>query len=262
VSAIFADRYEIVSVLGQGGMAIVYRARDRKTRGQVALKVLGAKHATADNKQRFGREARAIARLDHPGCVKILDHGTVPRRFIAMELLEGPTLLAVLRKGALPAARSLAIARELLTALAHAHAKGVLHRDVKPENVMLPPDRAVLIDFGLASLHDEPATTGVGMCIGSPSYLAPERLLGHAYDARADLYAVGVLLYEMLAGVRPFRGDSPEEIMRSALHRPAPPLRAIARDVAPPIAAIVARALAKDPAKRFNDAVEMLGALA
>ena len=257
----FADRYEIISVLGRGGMGIVYRASDRKGGNDVALKVLGAKHATADNQLRFEREARAISRLDHPGCVKILGHGRDPRRFIVMELIEGPTLFATLRKGPLSAPRALGIARQLLEALAHAHAHGVLHRDIKPENVMLAGDRSVLIDFGLASVQDEAAVTATGMCMGSPSYLAPERLLGRAYDARADLYAVGVLLYEMLAGVRPFRGDSPEEIMRSALHRPAPPLRAIARDISPPLDAVVTRALAKDPSRRFNDASEMLAAL-
>ena len=261
MGASYADRYEIISVLGRGGMSIVYRARDRKGGDDVALKVLGAKHVTGDNLMRFEREARAIGRLDHPGCVKVLDHGKDPRRFIAMELIAGPTLVRVLERGPLPRERALDIARQVLSALAHAHGKGVLHRDVKPENVMLPGERAVLIDFGLASIRDDAAVTATGMCVGSPSYLAPERMLGRAYDARADVYAVGVMLYEMLAGVRPFRGDSPEEIMHCALHRPAPPLRAIARDIASPVAAVVARALAKDPAKRFADAGEMLAAL-
>jgi serine/threonine-protein kinase len=139
----------------------------------------------------------------------------------------------------------------------------VIHRDIKPENVVLVRggQRAVLIDFGLASLADELPLTGAGMCIGSPSYLAPERLLGQPHDVRTDLYAIGVILYEMVAGAKPFAGDSPQETMRLALHRPPRPLRAVRRDIAPALDRVITRALAKDPARRFADAEEMLLAL-
>lgn len=263
-SAIFADRYKILSTIGQGGMGTVYRAEHLGLGKIVALKVLGV--GNDDFAARFEREARAIARLDHPGCIRVLDYGTHASgaQYIAMELLDGPTLASALGNGPLSEQRTLHVGKSLLSALAHAHANGVIHRDVKPENVMFAVAsgfRVVLIDFGLASLSDAPALTGAGMCLGSPSYVAPERLLGHPHDARADLYAVGVLLYEMLAGVRPFVGATPQEVMRRALDRPARPLRAIRPDISPSLEAVVRRALAKDPAKRFADAEEMLGAL-
>ncbi|HWU87188.1 MAG TPA: serine/threonine-protein kinase [Kofleriaceae bacterium] len=264
---IFGSRYKIVSLLGRGGMGHVYRAEHLGLRKEVALKVIGAE-LLGDIEMRFEREARATARLDHPGCIRILDYGrtTDRRQFIAMELIDGPTLASELRVGArFTVARAVRIARELLTALAHAHARGVLHRDVKPENVMFShkdgTSRTVLIDFGLARLCDDGPLTVAGVCIGSPSYLAPERLLGRLYDARADLYSVGVVLYEMLAGARPFAGDSPREIMRCHLERPARPLRAWRRDVSPALEQVVLRALAKEPARRYADAEEMLAAL-
>jgi serine/threonine-protein kinase len=264
--SVFAARYRIVELIGSGGMGHVYRAKHLALDEHVALKILGK--PLADSEARFQREARAIARLAHPSCVRILDYAHVANRYqyIAMELLDGPTLSSVLfAEFQLEPSRAVTIARQLLGALAHAHALGVLHRDVKPENVMLVTrptgQRAVLIDFGLARLHDDATLTASGMCLGSPSYIAPERLLGKEYDARCDLYAVGVILYEMLAGARPFVGDSPEDVMQKSMTRPPRPLRAIRRDLSPALEAVVMRALAKDPAKRFGDAEEMLSAL-
>ncbi|MDB4954702.1 MAG: serine/threonine protein kinase [Myxococcales bacterium] len=264
--AIFAERYEIISLLGRGGMGEVHRAEHLALGREVALKVLKAR-ATPDSEARFEREARAIARLEHPSCVRILDYGTWQgSRYIAMELVDGQTLATALRSdGQFSTARAVGVTRNVLAALAHAHAKGVLHRDVKPENVMLASrgiSRAVLIDFGLAALGDEAPLTASGMCLGSPSYIAPERLLGQPHDARADLYAAGVILYEMLAGTRPFVGSSPEQIMHQALHRPPRPLRAIRKDIPRVLDALITRALAKDPDKRFADAEDMLSALA
>jgi serine/threonine-protein kinase len=261
---VFADRYEILAQKGRGGMGYVYRARHLGLAKDVALKVLGHDR-TGDYAVRFAREARAVARLDHPGCVRVLDHGRGDdgQQYIAMELLEGETLLKALEAGPFTTTRALDIARQLLFALAHAHAHDVIHRDVKPENIMLVKAgrRAVLIDFGLASLRDEPVVTATGMCVGSPSYLAPERLLGQPHDTRTDLYAVGVVLYEMIAGVKPFVGRSPEQTMQLALRRPPRPLRAIRRNVPPALDRVIRRALAKDPARRFQDAEEMLLAL-
>src|SRR5262249_19883663 len=155
---------------------------------------------------------------------------------IAMELVDGDTLASVLRDGPISASRAVHIARHVLAGLAHAHSHGVLHRDVKPENVMLVArdiPRVVLIDFGLAWLRDEPSLTGNGFCMGSPAYIAPERLLGRGYDETTDLYAVGVILFEMLAGARPFAGPSPMHTMQLALHRPPRPLRSFRDDLSP-----------------------------
>ncbi|HSD89835.1 MAG TPA: serine/threonine-protein kinase [Kofleriaceae bacterium] len=260
---LFADRYEILASAGRGGMGHVYRARHTTLHKDVALKILGA-DVTGDFEVRFAREARAVARLDHPNCLRVLDHGHADGlQYLVMEHLDGETLLSKLKEGPLPTSRALSITRQLLLALAHAHAQGIIHRDVKPENVMLVKagTRAVLIDFGLASIADEAALTAKGMCLGSPSYLAPERLLGQPHDTRTDLYAVGVILYEMVAGIRPFAGDSPEETMRLAIHRPPRPLRAVRRNVPSALDRVIRRALAKDPARRFADAEEMLLAL-
>ena len=242
----------------------MYRAVHLGIGKEVALKVLAPSVDTQEFALRFEREARTVARLDHPGCVRILDYGHTEQRvpFIAMELLEGPTLAAVLEsEGQLSTRRAVYVARSLLAALAHAHEHGVIHRDVKPENVMLVGSRVVLIDFGLACVRDAAALTAAGMCVGSPSYIAPERLLGQPYDARNDVYAVGVLLYEMLAGVRPFIGSTPEEIMQHVLARPPRPLRACRPEVSRALDALVQRALSKEPARRFADAEEMLSAL-
>jgi len=263
---VFADRYEILAPIGRGGMGTVYRARHLGLRKEVALKVLAPTNVN-DAEARFEREARAIARLDHPSCVRVLDCGRDDdgRAYLAMELLAGPTLGGLMRRhGPLPTARAVRIARNLLTALAHAHGHGILHRDLKPENVIVverTPERAVLIDFGLAHVLDEAGFTARGMCIGSPSYLAPERLGGAPHDERADLYAIGVLLYEMLAGERPFTGATTEEILRNCRDRPARPLRAIRQDVSRALERVVVRAMTKDPARRFADAEEMLAAL-
>jgi len=259
--SIVADRYEIVSLLGRGGMGAVWRVRHLTLGKPLALKTLRA--GAADFEARFEREARALARLDHPNCVGVLDYGrTDSHHFIAMELCEGETLGSVLKTGAISFVRALHIARGLLAALGHAHAHGILHRDVKPENVVMVGARPVLIDFGLAVLEDEAALTGAGMCLGSPSYIAPERLLGRGSDARTDVYAVGVILYEMLAGARPFAGESPEHTMQLALTRPPRPLRALRRDIPRELDAVVMRALAKEPARRFATADEMAHALA
>jgi serine/threonine-protein kinase len=265
---IYAGRYKILSLLGRGGMGHVYRAVHTGLNKEVALKILApVKGAAADDfAERFAREARAIARLDHASCVRIFDYGHERdgSQYIAMELIDGPTLGAALGQDVFSIPRAIHVGKAILSALAHAHAHGVVHRDIKPENVMFAVGsgfRVVLIDFGLASLRDAPALTGQGVAVGSPSYIAPERLLGQPHDHRADLFSVGVILYEMIAGIRPFLGANPQEIMTNVLARPARPLRTVAPDVSPILEAVIRRALSKDPARRFQDAEEMLSAL-
>jgi eukaryotic-like serine/threonine-protein kinase len=259
---IIGDRYEILASIGEGGMGQVYRARHLGLDKQVALKVLPMGR-TGDADARFSREARALARLDHPGCVRVLDHGRADGvSYLSLDLVQGITLGAAMKQERFAISRAVEITRQLLLALAHAHVLGVIHRDIKPENVVLRDSKwPVLVDFGLASLADEASFTAKGMCVGSPSYLAPERLLGKPHDARTDLYAIGVILYEMVAGSKPFAGDSPQQTMTLALHRPPRPLRALRRDISPVLERIITRALSKDPTRRFADAEEMLLAL-
>ncbi|MCX5745041.1 MAG: serine/threonine-protein kinase, partial [Proteobacteria bacterium] len=180
VGMIFAERYKILGLLGQGGMGHVYRAEHLTLRTHVALKVVRAAFV-GERELRFGREAATLAKLDHRGIVRILDYGRTGKYlFIAMDLVVGTSLAGLLADGGpLAIERASRIGREILAALGHAHDHGVLHRDVKPENVMIGPgDKVVVIDFGLArALGDAPLTQN-GMCYGSPSYLAPERLLG------------------------------------------------------------------------------------
>jgi eukaryotic-like serine/threonine-protein kinase len=260
-----AERYRIIGSIGRGGMGHVYRAEHIWLHKEVALKVLGIS-GVDQLAARFEREAHAVARLDHPGCVRVIDYGMAGGApYLAMELLEGKTLAATLRdEGPFSPARAVSVARALLSALAHAHGRGVLHRDVKPENVILAAGgapRPVLIDFGLASVRDAGPLTGAGMCMGSPAYIAPERLLGEPHTERSDVYSVGVILYELLAGALPFLGCTPEEIMHEVLHRPPRPLRAIRSDVSVSLDAIVRRALARDPARRYADAEDVRSAL-
>lgn len=263
---LLAGRYAILAPLGRGGMARVYRARHAGLDRDVALKVIRAPSDDGTFDERFAREARNAARLDHPGCIRVLDSGAAAGvRFLAMELLPGPSLRADLDgEGAFDGAQVIPIARQLLDALAHAHARGVLHRDVKPENVVWADEahtRVVLIDFGLSRLAEDTPLTATGACVGSPSYLAPERLRQLAYDGRADLYALGVLLYELLAGQRPFSGKSSLAIARKHLEEAPPPLARRRPDLPRSLIALVDRALAKDPRHRFADAAAMRAAL-
>jgi serine/threonine-protein kinase len=264
---IAGGRYQLLEELGAGGAATVHRAWDVTRRLSVALKLLPLR--SDDVAERLRREARAAVALDHPGCVRVLDHGRCrggTTGYLAMELLRGPTLRRVLDEGGpRPLATALATMAELLAALGHAHRRGVVHRDIKPENVMYgrlgDPARPILIDFGLAKLQDAPALTAAGFCFGSPSYLAPERLLGRPHLPAADVYAAGVLTYELVTGARPFLGDGPVAIARAALRGVAVPLRARAPGLSPVAAAFIDRAMAREPERRFPDADAMATAL-
>lgn len=265
---ILDGRYKILALLGSGGMGRVYLAEHLGLGGEVAVKVVESASLRPELATRFEREARAAGRLDHPGCVRVTDAGKTPTHYYyAMERLEGPTLGQELeRRRRFSVREAVAIAIQMLDGLAHAHARGVLHRDIKPHNVMRRsrkgPAQWVLIDFGLARVRDEMPLTAAGVCPGSPSYIAPERLMGLEADARADLYATGVVLYEMLAGARPFVASKPMEIARRHLDQPVPRLRAVRPDVPVELDEIVARALAKDPDARWVDAAHMGAALA
>ena len=264
---ILGGRYRIEELIGTGGMGEVYRAEHRGLGKQVALKLLPAQRATGNLGKRFQNEARIAARLDHPGCVRVLDSGRCAAgSFLVMDLVEGPTLRAAARlQSPFDVADAVRVIGDVLEALDHAHELDVLHRDIKPENVMFEGieggGRAILIDFGLARAFEDPGFTGAGNCVGSPSYVAPERLLAEPYDERADLYSVGVMLYELLTARRPFQGSSAAELMAAHVEaKPVPPDR-VRCQIPKAVAAVCLRAISRDPRDRFSSAEAMKVAL-
>lgn len=276
MTTLLANRYELRAPLGEGGMARVVEAEDTILARRVAVKLLGD-DALIDPKarDRFLAEARAAASLSHPNAVAVYDLGRDgDQSFIVMELVEGATLADVLReRGPLPQEQAVAVAMQVLSALAVAHRRGLVHRDVKPANVLLPggqvpaessaPERVKLADFGIAKgIRDAAATlTQTGQVIGTPLYLSPEQVSGETVSPRSDVYAVGVLLFEMLAGRPPFPADNPLAVALAHRHDPPPRLDRLQRDLDPAVVKVVERALAKDPADRFPDAGAMLTAL-
>jgi predicted ATPase/DNA-binding SARP family transcriptional activator len=259
------ERYRLEAELGRGGMGVVYRAHDTLPERDVAVKVLSQATLDSENRARLLREAQAAAGLNHPNIASIHDAGEVDGSpFIVMELVEGPSLHEQ-RPEALD--DILAIACQVCAALEHAHAHGIVHRDLKPENVLLALDpltgkgsTAKLVDFGLArSLASR--MTSEGAIVGSVFYLAPELALGQAYDGRADLYSLGVILYELTTGVMPFRGDHPLAVISQHLHAPPVPPRARDEGIPPALDALILRLLSKDPQERPASAAEVQRAL-
>ncbi|MDQ6927369.1 MAG: serine/threonine protein kinase [Actinomycetota bacterium] len=266
---VIADRYEVGELLGRGGMAEVFAGVDRRLGRDVAIKLLRPEiSARPDLRTRFEAEARAAASLSHPNAVAVFDTGEdggVP--YIVMERLPGETLADRIASGPLDPADVKRIAAEVLGALGAAHATGLAHRDVKPGNILIAADgRAKVSDFGIAKSVESEAgaadLTGTGQLLGTPAYLAPERLDGAPATARSDLYALGVVLYEALAGVKPFDGASPiatAHVISTGSHRA---LSEVRPGLDPALIAAVERAMATDPARRFGSAAEMVAAVA
>ncbi len=256
--------YYLEAIVGSGGMAVVYRARHEQ-HGSVALKVLfPPPNAGADLLARFEREARTVARLRHPAIVRVLEAGQAGgRAYLAMPLVEGESLADRLaRSGALDEATAVDIAWQIADALDYAHRQGVIHRDVKPSNILLTREgRAVLTDFGVALALDDPTLTRTGHTIGTPAYMAPEQASGdRPVDGRADLYALGVVLYHMVAGRPPFRGATPH-VLHAHVYEPPPAPSRLAR-VSPGLEAIILKALAKEAEQRFQTGAALALALA
>ena len=258
-------QYRILSLIARGGMGTVYRAHDTRLARDVALKFLPAYLAAQpDAEERLLMEARAAAGLEHPNVCSIHQIGETDdgRLFIAMAYYEGETLKERLLRGPLSLEESVATAVQIVRALAAAHARGIIHRDVKPGNVMLGSDGTVrLLDFGLATVTDATLTRS-GMTPGTVAYMSPEQARGDALDPRTDLWSLGVLLYEMLAGVRPFRGENARKLLQAILHEDPEPISKRRPELPGALARIVERLLRKDLATRYQGAAEVLADLA
>jgi serine/threonine protein kinase len=258
-------RYRLGERLGHGGMGEVFAAHDLRLDREVALKLLRADLAEQDGmRERVVAEARLAARLSHPHVVGVLDTGEQDGRpFVVMERLSGRTLRDELSGGPLPAERVRDVGLQVLRALAAAHALGIVHRDVKPGNVL---DAGMgtwkVADFGIAKwVHADQTLTGTGELLGSPSYLAPERVEGKQAGPASDLYAVGVLLYEALCGQKPFEGDDPFALATAIRDGAFEPPASVLPDADPAVVAVIERAMRLDPAERYESAEAMAAAL-
>jgi serine/threonine-protein kinase len=250
----FADRYELRHLLGRGGMAEVWQARDLRMDRDVAVKLLDRAAVTDPAAiERFRREALAVARIAHPNIVSAYDFGPDgDRPFLVMELVPGETLDARLARGPLPAPQAVDVAAQTCAALEAAHRAGVIHRDVKPGNIIITPDGTVkVLDFGIARLQDAAGSlTRTATVVGSSHYMSPEQASGDTTSERTDLYAVGCLLYAMVTGQPPYQGENPMGVLYQHLHSPPPQLTG----VPPAVANLVGELLVKDPADRPESA--------
>jgi eukaryotic-like serine/threonine-protein kinase len=272
-----ADRYRIERELGRGGMATVWLAHDLKHDRPVAIKVIRPELGRALGGDRFLREIRIAAHLQHPHILTLIDSGETPSQsgdgagslYYVMPYVEGETLRErLVRKGRLSAEDTVRILRDVLDALIHAHHHGIVHRDIKPENIMLTGRHALVMDFGvakaLAAGHeaDTGTLTSLGLAIGTPAYMSPEQASGQAsVDARSDIYAVGIVGYEMLGGQPPFTGTTPQAILASQVTRTPKPLAEFRPELSPELAATLMRCLEKDPAQRWQSAEDLLARL-
>ena len=285
IGRVLSDRYKIEKLLGEGGMGAVYQAEHTLMRKRLAIKVLHPEMSRmSEVVARFEREAMAAAHIDHPNVAAATDFGKLEDGsfFLVLEFIEGISLRALVSEGPLALARALNITRQIVLALVRAHALGIVHRDLKPENVMLvdrdgDADFVKVLDFGIAKVPmgeisdgvrdpnapAQPVLTQAGMVYGTPEYMAPEQALGNPVDARADLYAVGVMAYEMLTGSRPFDAESKVKLLGMQVTAPVPKMSERAPDIHVPaeVEALVVKLLAKEADERVQDSKELLDAL-
>ncbi len=253
---VIAGRFEIVELIGKGGMSSVFKAHDRLLDRIVAIKVLHP-HFTEDEEyvERFRREARSVAQLSHPNIVTVIDRGEDEgRQYIVFEYVEGENLKQLLeRTGPMPVRDALIMALQMARALSFAHSRGLIHRDVKPQNVLLNPDgQAKMTDFGIARSIDVQGVTITGTVLGTSEYIAPEQARGNQVDAQTDVYSLGVVLYELLTGGVPYDGDNFVTVALRHVNEPVPSLLERRPDTPPRLALAVERAMAKSPYERYE----------
>jgi serine/threonine-protein kinase len=264
------DQFTVGDLLGEGGFAAVFRVRDKAAKRDVAVKVLDLGLTPSPAlAERFVLEARTVAGLEHPHIVPIHKVGGYRNEvlYIVMRVVEGPSLGRLLaERSRLPLGDATRIARQAADALDYAHRRGVVHRDIKPDNILLDPAGQVQVtDFGIAKAAEAASgsqLTTEGMVVGTPQYMSPEQATGEKIDPRSDIYSLGIVLYQMLAGAVPFDGESAQAILMKQATGTPEPIRNLRRDVPPALAAVLDRMLAKDPGERFATAAELSEALA
>ncbi len=258
--------YEIMELIGKGGMADVYRARQESVNRDVACKVIKTELGTSGTFiERFRREAQTVAALSHPHILKVFDYGQYEDQlYLIMELMTGGSLTSLLQSGPLPVSTTIRMFDQIASALDYAHRRGIIHRDLKPQNVLLDEDQnAMLTDFGIAKLLNSAGAgmTQTGILMGTPSYMPPEQWRADAISAQTDIYALGVMLFEMLTGQLPFTGETPFNLMYKHMNDQPPLVRSIKLEIPPAVDRVIDKALAKDPMQRYGSATLMASAL-
>jgi eukaryotic-like serine/threonine-protein kinase len=265
VGTLLSGRYRLDARIGTGGMSTVYRAFDTVLERQVAIKLMHREIASdSDQLERFRREARAVAQLNHPHIVTVIDAGEDDNTpYIVFEYVEGETLKDRIRRyGRLPIQESIAYAIEIARALGVAHERGIVHRDVKPQNVLVDEEgSAKVTDFGIARTLDQEGLTADGRVLGTTDYVSPEQALGHAVTGQSDLYSLGIVLFEMLTGDVPFRGENQVAVAMKHVREQLPDVQARRPEVSSALAAVIDRATAKDTADRYATDAELIADL-
>ncbi len=265
LGTILSGRYRLEVRIGAGGMSTVYRALDETLERRVAIKLLNREVSSdSDELERFRREARAVAQLSHPNVVGVIDAGEDDSRpYIVFEYVEGETLKERIRRlGPLPIPEAVAYAIEIARALGAAHARHIVHRDVKPQNVLIDEEGAAKVtDFGIARTLDEEGLTADGRVIGTTDYVSPEQALGSPVTGQSDLYSLGIVLYEMLTGEVPFKGDNQVAVAMKHVREPLPDVQQTRSDISAALASVVDRATAKQPSDRYRDDAELIADL-
>jgi HAMP domain-containing protein/predicted Ser/Thr protein kinase len=265
---LFAGRFEIIALLGEGGMGVVYRARDRDLGDIVALKLVRSETMQNDPNalERLKDEVRLARRISHRNVARTHDFGESDGiYYVTMEYVAGTPLKELLRtRGRLPVDATISVGKQLCRALEAAHEQGIIHRDIKPQNIIVAPDGLLkVMDFGIArAVERKKGMTQTGLVVGTPEYMAPEQLMGEAIDHRVDLFAAGVVLYECLTGRRPHEAETPMALVSRVLTERATPAHEVAPNVPAPLSLLVARLLARDPAERPRNAAEAYEELA